>query len=386
MKKIILSCFLSIVKWGMNAIYLIIKLFPMQDNKITMLSRQSNQVNVDFEMLIDEIKQKYPETQIKTLCQKIPEDLMGKVKYCFYMIKCLYHIATSRICFVDGYVIPISLLKHKKDLIVIQIWHAMGAIKQFGMQVVDKKEGSGRTVANIMNMHKNYTNIMCVSEKTREFYAKGFGTEEDKILVLGMPRIDYLLGKDQKIDQKVEKLVEQYPILKEKKNIVYVPTFRKGKSTHIYNLVNAVDKTKYNLIVRLHPLEETKIDEQYTMGKEYQTFDILKIADYVITDYSAVAFEAGTLNKPVLFYLYDIEEYQENRGLNVNLKQEMPHSTFKNIENIIQIIEQGTYDIDELKRFREKYIETLDIHNAERIIQYVMKKKEKQNERRKANS
>ena len=66
-----------------------------------------------------------------------------------------------------------------------------------------------------------------------------------------MPRIDYLLGKDNKINLKVEELLNAYPILKEKKNILYVPTFRKNKNTHIYDMINAVDKNKYNLIILL---------------------------------------------------------------------------------------------------------------------------------------
>lgn len=371
MKDFILSCILYVVRFGMSFVYFFIKLFPVKKNKITMLSRQSNNINIDFEMLLDEIQKNYKEMQVKVLCKKIPQSFIGKIGYCFFIVKCLYHIATSKVCIIDGYVIPISSLRHKKSLIVIQIWHAMGAIKQFGKQVLDKSEGSSKTIANIMKMHQNYTNVMCVSETTKKIFAKAFGIEENKILTLGMPRIDYLLGKDGIISQKVEKLYQDYPNLKEKETILYVPTFRKERSTHIYDVIHAIDTKRYNLIIKLHPLDETKIDGRYTVESSYQTFELLKIADYVITDYSAVAFEACVIDKPILFYLYDIEEYQENRGLNIDLQEEMPHSTFSDINEIMQIIDNKQYYWDELKKFKEKYIETIDTKNTMRIVKYI---------------
>ena len=383
MKKNVLSVILYIVRFAMSFIYFFIKIFPIQKNKITLLSRQSNNINIDFEMILDEINKNHKDIKVTVLCRKIPNDLIKKIGYCFYIIKCLYHIATSKVCIIDGYVIPISSLKHKKDLIIVQIWHAMGAIKKFGRQVLDKKEGSKSNIANIMKMHRNYTAVMCTSEVTKEHFSKGFGTDANKILILGMPRIDYLLGKDNKINEKVKKIINNYPILKEKKTILYVPTFRKEKSTHVYDLINAIDEKKYNLIIKLHPLDETKIDNKYTVSKEYKTFELLKIADYIITDYSAVAFEASILQKQLYFYLYDIEEYRENRGLNIDLQKEMPQSTFLDVKDIIKTIEKNRYNYEELKKFKEKYVETADINNTERIVEYIIKLMEGKNEREK---
>ena len=48
----------------------------------------------------------------------------------------MYYLATSKVCVLDGYCIPASILKHKKKLKIIQIWHASGAIKKFGYQIL----------------------------------------------------------------------------------------------------------------------------------------------------------------------------------------------------------------------------------------------------------
>lgn len=374
MKKLFLSIILYIERFGMSFVYFFIKFFPIQKNKITMLSRQSNDINIDFKMLLDEFSNQDKNIKVKVLCKEVPKNIIGRIKYCFFLIICLYHISTSKVCIIDGYSIPISCLKHKKDLKIIQIWHSLGAIKQFGKQVIGKKEGSKSEISKIMKIHQNYDYVLCASDATREFYKQGFGVDESKILKLGMPRIDYLLGKDEKINKKIENLYKDYPNLKEKKTILYVPTFRQGKSVHIYDLINSVNTDEYNLIIKLHPLDKTIVDSKYTINNKYSTFDLLKIADYVITDYSALSLETSILdNKQLYFYLYDIEDYKMDRGLNVNLRKEMPNYTFSNIDDIIKNIQEDNYNFEELKKFRDKYVQTVDTNNSKRIVEFTKK-------------
>ncbi len=382
--NLILIPILYTAKIGLNIIYFFIKLFTKQKNKVTMLSRQSNNINIDFRLLKEEIEKKNENSngnnsniEIKILCKMIPKTLWGKIQYCFYMIKCLYHIATSKICIIDGYNIAISSLKHKKNLKVVQIWHATGAIKKFGYQVLGKEEGSNKKIAKIMKMHANYNMVTCTSEATRKIYSEAFNTDIEKIKVLGMPRIDYILGKNNEINEKIAKLYEEYPKLKEKKNIVYVPTFRKDKVIDIDKIIDNINTEKYNLIIRLHPLDKNEVKNEYKVDKKYSTSELIKIADYVITDYSAVAFEAATLDKPLFFYLYDIDEYVDIRGLNINLQEEMKDSTSSNIIDLVDMIENNTYNCQDLRKFKEKYVQTADTNNTKRIVEYIMKSLEK---------
>ena len=380
MKSFIIVLVLHIAKIGMNFLYFFIKLFTKQKNKVLMLSRQSNTINLDFRLLKEELeKAKDAETefQIKILCKKIPKSIWGKFKYCFHIIRCMYHIATSKICVVDGYNIPISALKHKNGTEIIQIWHAMGAVKKFGYQCLNKGEGTTSKIARIMNMHANYTLVTCTSKATREIYSEAFNTDIEKIKIYGMPRIDYILGKNNEIERKIEELGKDYPQLKKKKNILYVPTFRRNETIDIDKIIEAVDKEKYNLIIRLHPLDQTKVKDEYKISEKYSTFDLIKFADYIITDYSAIAFEIATLNKPLFFYVYDINKYSRKRGVNINLKKEMKNSTRTDIKEIMKIIEKDNYDYEELARFREKYVETVDTDNSERIKDYIIDKLKK---------
>ena len=370
-KFIIFSIYIG--KALLNTIYFFVKICPTK-NKIVMLSRQLNKKSLDFKLIKEEILKRNQEVELVILCKTLKEGLKDRIGYLFYILKCMYHIATAKVCVIDGYSIPISILKHKKNLEIIQIWHASGATKKFGYQSLGKKEGRSSEIAKMMNMHKNYDHVMAPSSATAKFYEEAFKVDKEKIFINGLPRIDYILdetlGKD-----KIDEFNEEYPGFKNKKTILYVPTFRKDKNKieSIKKLVENVDFCNYNLIIKLHPLDESEELEKYTVDRKYSTYDLIKIADYIITDYSAVSFEASLLCKPIYFYLYDIEEYKETRGLNVDLLKEMSSCSRTDIKEIIRMIENNKYNYDELNKFKNKYMEINSTDNTTKLVDFIFK-------------
>lgn len=369
----IIRCGIYIGKGLLNIVYFFVKMFPLK-NKIVMLSRQSNDSNVDFDYIKEEILKRDKTIKVKILCKVLKKAPIERLKYCIYIFKCMYHIATSKVCILDGYSIPISILRHKKSLVIIQIWHASGAIKKFGYQSINKKEGRGEQISKIMNMHKNYNFVIAPSKATAKFYEEAFNIEENKIVINGLPRLDYILGNEQS-DEKLKNFYKDYPKYKRKKTILYVPTFRKdlNNTNVIKKLINNINFSKYNLIIKLHPLDKSKKFLKYTVNKKYNTYDCLRVADYVITDYSAVAFETAILDKPLYFYVYDIDEYKKSRGLNIDLFEEMNNNTSKDIREIISSIENDDYDFEELQEFKEKYMGTNYYNNTVKLVNFVFK-------------
>ena len=102
MKNVLLGIILHIAKFGMEIIYFFIKLFTKQKNKITMLSRQSDSINLDFRLLRDELKncEEGQNIEVKILCKKIPKNIWGRIKYCFFVIKNMFYFAGSKVCLV----------------------------------------------------------------------------------------------------------------------------------------------------------------------------------------------------------------------------------------------------------------------------------------------
>lgn len=372
MKKIIIK----IGKTFLNLIYAIIKIIPTK-NQIVFISMQSDLPSLDFELLAQAIKNKRTDIKLVFLCKKMNSSLNNKsdyIKYVFnmvgYMFKSMYYLATSKVCITESYCVPISILKHKKTLKIIQIWHASGAVKKFGYQSLDTVEGKTRVIAELMCMHKNYDYVIAPSEVTKNVFSEAFNIEKEKIVKLGLPRLEYITNP---IYDKSEKIYTEYPELRDKKIILYVPTFRKGKNVNVDEILNyPIDKEKYKLIIKLHPLENANISDEYLIDSKYTSFDLIKIADYIITDYSILSIEASILRKPVFLYLYDLEEYDKNRGLNIDLTSELKSFTSKNFNDIMEKIIKNKFDISEIEKYKSKYIEVDTNDTIQKLTNFIL--------------
>lgn len=349
-----MSLLIIIYKINLKMVYFIMKLFPIHKNKVVFLSRQSESPSLDFKLLEKTLCNTYPNVEIIFLTKKLKKSFLPSIAYYFHTYKQLYHIATAKICVLDSYIIPISVLKHKNDLRVIQIWHAMGAIKKFGYQTLNKEYGRERKLSLLMNMHKNYDIIISGSEKMVPFFCEAFNTSKDKFRSYGLPKIDYIMQNEKEIKQD---LYNRYPYLKDKQVILYVPTFRTGKIENTHNLLEYINFDKYIFIVKHHPNDTNyKIDERVTYFNDVSSLELLTIADIIITDYSAMSIEAAALNKKIYFYVYDYKDYGVNNGLNIDLYNEFPDCVYENPEELMNAIEINQYDMELVSNFKNKYV------------------------------
>ncbi|MDE5671099.1 MAG: CDP-glycerol glycerophosphotransferase family protein [Eubacterium sp.] len=363
------EAFSKLFGFAINFVYFFFKL-KKTENKITFISRQSNTPSLDFCCLINELKKNYPQYRVDVLCKMIPSGLSGKISYIFEMLRQMKSLASSRVAVIDGYSIPVCMLKHKRDLTVIQMWHALGAVKKFGWQSVGTKEGRSESISKAMRMHKNYDYVLAPSRKTAAFYSEGFDISLDRIKVLPLPRVDFILdGKDRK-----EEFYSLNPHMKNRKVVLYLPTFRSGEAMAASLLKKQFEnKNEYQLVFSTHPLSEVKMDEEFSAKGNFSSYDLMKLADVIITDYSACAFEASLLLKPLYFFIPDYEDYMENRGINVDVKKEFPSAAFENAEMLADAIEKNDYDMNSLIEFKEKYVENADTNSTENLVKFILK-------------
>jgi len=349
---------INLAVWCLRILYAPFKLFLKPQNKITMLTRQSNSVPVSYGLIEKALRERDGQIKIVILAKKLEGNMVKKLRYCFHIIEQMYHIATSKIIIVDGYCIPVSVLNHKPEQSFIQTWHALNVIKKFGYLTLDKPAGTRSEVAEAMCMHRNYTHILTCGKITGATLAKSFNATEDKILLMGLPYVDDILNPQQEI---IEKMKEQYPQLGEKRNILYVPTFRKNHSIDISWISEKIDFDKYNVIVKLHPVDKEKvkgnIDTRIILDDNFSSHKWFWVCDSVITDYSGVGIEASLLDRKLYFYLYDKTEYEEEVGLNIDLYQEaIAEYVTESSDRLAELLEEA-YNFDLLKQYREKYIE-----------------------------
>ena len=139
----------------------------------------------------------------------------------------------------------------------------------------------------------------------------------------------------------------------------------------------------YVLMLRIHPfavkgLKEDLLDEFVINVSNYPSVEELYLAsDIVITDYSSVMFDYAILNRPMLFFTYDLEDYRDTlRGFNFDFVAEAPGPLLKTSDEVIQSIvniDKVAQEHDEaLQKFRKKFCEYEKGTASEQIFQRVM--------------
>lgn len=347
---------LKIIIFVLNLIFALMKLLPVQ-NKVTFISRQSDDKSEDMELVEAELIKRAPQIKLVFLCKKLEGNPAHKAAYCFHVARQMYHIATSKAVVLDSYCIAVSVLKQRKSLVVIQMWHALGALKRFGLSIVGEDEGSSRALAESMAMHKNYTCVLASGRACAPHFAQAFGYDEDSIRVMTLPRVDRLTDPEF-ARQTAARVRREYPQLENKKVVVYAPTFRKGRdiSADVNGLAEKFDGDEYIFVLKKHPLMKEKCDGCLT-DEKFSTLEMLFAADYVVCDYSAVIFEAAILKKPMFFYAFDYDAYGAARDFYIDYMKEMPGVISADPSDIAEAIKKDDYDLARIDEFSHKFVE-----------------------------
>lgn len=358
---------IKLFKIYLKVVYFFIKLLPYKNNQIFLLSRQSDKVNLSYEM----ITKKLPKNiKVKIECYKIKNKISSYLLYALKMHKQMYFLATSKVVLIDGYNPVVSILNHKKSTTVIQLWHALSAIKKFGYQSLKNDFGRDELLSEMLEMHKNYDYVISGSDAMNKYFAEAFNVEENKILSIGTPVIDCMLQP-----LNIKYIPKEYLYLKDKPIIVYLPTFRKGRANEYTELLESIDLNKYNVVVLSHPeSKDVKVDIPGVIyNPNIYFYDLLKYCDYFITDYSAAAMEVVIANKKLIFYVYDYDLYEKENGININLFEEFKYTT-KKAKDVVKWIDDENYDKKVVEKFKRKYVTNLKGDSTKKICDLIKEK------------
>lgn len=338
----IATAFLTLVYWCLT-------LLPTHD-RIVCLSRQSGDEPRDFVLIRNYAERNYPDYEVVSLAKA----LHSPIAYIPHMFRQLYYIATSRAVVLDSYCIVVGLLYKRIRVPVIQMWHGLGNMKKFGYSAIGEPEGHSAKVADVMHMHRGYTTVLISSLSFADDFAQGFGVDPSIMYEAPLPRTDLLIDEGVKTRER-ERIFELYPELRGKKTIVYAPTFRKVASDNeaeaMARLVGCVDFSRYNFVYMAHPVSTQRINDKRVLQGYDHSCNMLYVADYVISDYSTVIYEAGLLGVPVYLYTYDWESYSERRSLYIDIMHDVPTLATDDPQQIFNAIEHDDFDAEAYRAF-----------------------------------
>lgn len=384
LKKIIPKSFYKLIKdtrnYFFSLIMYVVRIFPIDNKKIVISSFNGRGYGDNPKYVCEALDYKNKKLiwLVKEYDHSIPNHIL-QIKY--ESIKALYHLGTAKV-WIDNSRKEIYVRKRKKQ-IYIQMWHGSIALKKIEKDAIDIL--SDKYVKRAINDSKMIDLMISNSNFSDKLFSKSFWYSGE-ILKSGSPRIDSFFNNKDEIIK--EKFCERYKINKEYSFIIYAPTFRDSLSLECYKfdqeqLIKTFEKKykkKFCLLLKLHPnlkgalkFENSNALNIIDVCDYPDIYELMKISDYLITDYSSLMFEFPINgNKPVFIFASDLEKY--NREFYFDLNQ-LPFSLATNsnelIHNIKEFDEKSYYN--RIECFYEQLELFEDGRASQRIVDYIEK-------------
>lgn len=346
-----------LIEMLLNFVALPFRLLKIKSNRVSFFTNRTSVPTGNLKAVYDSIKE-IPDMDVHLICQS--GGAKGTIKVLFGFLK-LY--MTSRVVFVDDYYHLISFIKKRADTKLIQLWHGCGAFKTVGFSRYHKNSRLDLSSSN----HRQYDYAIVSSPEITSFYGEAFGIDEKKVLPLGCPRCDILTDETYQSNVKKD-FFEKYPDLKNKKLLLFAPTFRGNGNGDCYYPTEKFDVDKilnilgddWAVIIKLHPYNKEKFSCSASNKSRmvdcyaWDVNDILIVCDFLVTDYSSVIFEAALLEKPMVLFAFDVEEYIASRDFYFDFKSFVPAPVVKTDEEIAKYVKSNDFDMEKIIAFKNR--------------------------------
>ena len=304
--------------------------------------------------------------------------IFNDVKKPFEFIQSIYHLATCRIIFIDNYFGFLAGMPNHKKQLVVQLWHAAGAIKKFGLEDKQVKLRTPIALERFQYAYDQVDYTVIGSDRMGELFMDAFKTTKKQLLKTGIPRTDFFLN-DLDMQKAKKKVINRYPFIKDKKVILYAPTFRDGRLSRRrlrmdYKKIKQSIDDDYILLVKFHPRLNKPFTADALPGFVYDVSahknvnELLTVVDLLITDYSSLPFEFSLLKRPMVFYVPDLNRYSKSRGLWEPLQETVPGTIAKNTSELIEAINHASVNQKEFDAFNLRWNKYSDGQSTNDLI------------------
>lgn len=354
------------IKFG-NIIFKIISIFLPVKKRVFFISSLKNKLWDSSQVIYDNL-----DCEKKVYYWNVPHSIKDLIKLSFY-------IMTSKVIIIDNTNIYFAFIKLKKQQKLIHVGHGCcGPVKKLAM---DRKNYN--PYEKFCN--NQYDDFLVASDSASEYYASAYGIKKESFTKIGHPCTDLLIHN--KNEYKNE-FYEEYPDLINKKIIVYMPTFRLDDDNDDYlrdynfgvdwdKLDKCLDGTNYMFIIKRHPVmiqNNIKI-----ITKEYNnivdvvnisSYSLMVVSDLLITDYSSIFQEYLLLDKPIIFYCPDLEEYSKSTGFYLKIPDDLPGIFCQNHEELINALSNSKEAID-YSVYKEKFVKYCDGNSTKNVLKII---------------
>ncbi|KAF1297230.1 CDP-glycerol--UDP-pyrophosphoryl-N-acetylglucosaminyl-N-acetylmannosamine glycerophosphotransferase [Enterococcus sp. JM4C] len=287
--------------------------------------------------------------------------------------------ASTVLC--DNYFAFLGAIDFAPTTEVIQLWHANGAIKKFGIEANYAKNRSASDKKRYKKVYKKYTHYAVGSDKMGTIFQESYLATSDQLLKIGYPTSDHLLSSSWRRQQEA-RFSEVFSDLAKKRIVLYTPTYREKTSENPLDFERLANELgdEWVIFAKAHPHDEQlqeRLATSMSISSDMRGFtlqEFLPFVDCLITDYSSVPFEYTLVkdNGKILFFCYDMDSYQKEVGIQEDFESWIPST-------IVQTQKQLTKEIvsaepQEIEAFNSLWNQYNDGQATQRLIKRIEEK------------
>ena len=297
--------------------------------------------------------------------------------------------ATACVIFLNDASDVVSCLPLRHETYVIQLWHACGAFKRFGMSTADSDYGLSREDIERHPFYENLSLVTVSSPEVEWAYVEAMHLEsrEDIVQPLGVSRTDVFFDEEFH-EQAFRHLFDEVPEAMGKRIVLYSPTYRgdmscaRAPETPDLAVLKQALGDEFIILIKHHPM----VNELPTIPAECTDFafevsmrlpidELLVTSDMLVTDYSSVIFEFSLFNRPMVFFAPDLEEYIDDRNFYYDFNSMTPGPVVSTSAELAECLAHLAHDanrpLDKVRDFRQLFMSSCDGHATDRIFDVV---------------
>ncbi|MBF7019880.1 CDP-glycerol glycerophosphotransferase family protein [Staphylococcus sp. 18_1_E_LY] len=371
---------------------------PIKDNTILYESflgkNYSDSPKSIFKYLLENEPNKWKHIWVlnnKELVEKEPEFKNNNVKIINrFSWKYFYYVTVSKY-FVLNMRQPKWLYK-KAEQVILSTWHGT-PLKRLVFDMENVTSANRNYKKDFYNQSRNWDYLIAANKYSENIFESAFMYPRENILTYGYPRNDILTNHTEEYKKQIK---EQLGLPSSKKVILYAPTWRDDEfhsvGNYKFKLQIDLDQLRkevgkeYVIALRMHYFISDNMDLKgyegfaYDFSKYNDINDLYIASDMLITDYSSVFFDYAILRKPILFYTYDLDKYQNMlRGFYIDVNKELPGPLLLSNDEVIESIKNINKVNEEYKNkyeeFYKKFCYLEDGNASKRVVKTVFGEK-----------
>ncbi|RBP65420.1 CDP-glycerol glycerophosphotransferase [Brevibacterium sanguinis] len=311
-------------------------------------------------VIADELRRRRPDLRVVWSAEQGQNWAMGRDDIVVRHTEDYYRTLARAAYIIDNQGLPDGFVKQPGQ-VYVQTWHGI-PIKKMGFDEASIAYASEESKRNFARKVGYWDFLTIPSNYFEEVFVPAFGFS-GKRLPQGSPRNDALVGRSDTTAVAKTRL----DLDLNRATVLYAPTFRTPGTASIEleldELVEALGED-VQILLRPHYLNRIRVPHYLranvvdVSGLD-DTSQVLLASDVLVSDYSSIIFDYLTLDRPVILYAYDLDDYMSAaRGTYFDLREERPGPIVADQDELVRAIRKvlnSDEDAERRSRFREKF-------------------------------